>query len=51
MVREPGYGEMLGRLDDLENEVDGLRKVIAVVLVIGLVFWLDLRGKGKPDVD
>lgn len=52
MAREPGYGELLGRMDDLESEVDGLRKVLAVVLVVGVVLWFDLRqSKEAKSVD
>jgi hypothetical protein len=42
-ARTPGYGELLGRLEDLEDDLKTLRNAVMLTIVLGLVFWLDLR--------
>jgi hypothetical protein len=53
MNREPLGRELAARIDELEEQVDGLRKALACALVIGLVLWLDMREAKavKPGVD
>ena len=47
-MREPGIGELTGRIDDLEAQLDGVRKIVLVAVIIGVVLWFDLReGKAK----
>lgn len=42
--RTPGYGEITGRLDDLERENASLRNMLLTVLIVGVIFYLDLKG-------
>lgn len=55
MARDPGIGELTGRIDDLEDRVDSLRRIILTFVTIGLVAvlpYLELRErKGGKDVD
>ena len=51
-MREPGIGELTGRIDDLEHEVHSLRTAFIMFAVLGITFWLELRErKGGKDVD
>ena len=43
MVREPGYGELLGRLDDLEGDLKNLRQIFVMAVIFGFILWMDLR--------
>lgn len=52
MDRTPGYGEITGRLDDLEQENRSLRNLLTVVLAITICLYLDVKlNKGGKDVD
>ena len=47
-MREPGIGELTGRIDDLEAQLGSVRKIVLVGVIIAVVLWFDLR-EGKPD--